>query len=487
MEPRPPKPPRSTPRQPQQQPQQPAWDQTGQPTAPSQPQGGSRRDGGYPGSNRYPEYPNYEQQPGYGRGAAYPPSGQNYPAQPQQPGYGQQQPADPYAGYQRPVYPPSNPQGNYPAGYPGSTPDPYAGYGGQQVYPPQPGAYPPPAQTGQIPAQTPAGRGGSGGWIAPLPDEDLSSIQPSSYGGGYGGGGFSGDPRSGRAMPGPNRQTQIIAALAIGGLALMILAIVIGFIVFGGDDDPSGTPTPAAGVVTDVTPTTTTDAAQNLTPTVPAGEGAVTPTEAPATETVTGEAQNSEPTAAPTEAPADTTDQGSTADGGIFEASGETLLPSVDELPQSNFVVTTSAEDARFNRSEVADSLGDQDGSIDQELRANGFDSNWRREFAIDPNSASNDQTSVFFVSATIFRSVQGATDSYHLYLDAAAAADYTEIDGESLGDQSTTLQAVGEGTAMVMYIQQDNVIFRIYAYSLGGDPTADLVALAQTVLAKMS
>jgi hypothetical protein len=482
MEPRPPKPPRSTPRQPQQQP--PSWDPSGQPAPSSQPPAGNRRDSGYPGSNRYPEYPPYDQQqPGYGRGAAYPPP----PGQNQQPGYGQQQPPDPYAGYQRPIYPPAGSQGSYPAAYPGNTPDPYAGYGGQQPYPPQPGAYPP-AQTGQLPVQAPAGRSGSGGWIAPLPDEELSSIQPSPYGAGYGGGGFSGDPRSGRATPGPNRQTQIIAALAIGGLALMILAIVIGFIVFGGDDDdPGDTPTSIAGITTGLTPTTT-DTAQAPTATVPAGEAAVTPPTAPATETATEQAQTDEPTAAPTEPPTDTADQTGGEESGLFNGDdGESLLPSVDELPQPNFVMTTTSADQRFNRAEVASSLGDvAGGPIDQELRTNGFDSNWRREFAIDPDFASNGQTSVFFVSATVFRTVQGATDSYHLYLDAATDSGYEEVDGESLGDQSTSLQAVGEGTAAVMYIQQDNVIFRIYAYSLDGDPTADLVALAQTVLAKM-
>lgn len=486
MEPRPPKPPRSNPRQPRQQ-QPSSWDQTGQPTPPNQPPAGNRRDGGYPGSNRYPEYPNYDQQPEYGRGAAYPQPGQSYPAQ--QPGYGQQQPPDPYAGgYQRPVYPPATPQGGYPAGYPGNTPDPYAGYSGQQPYPPQPGAYPP-AQTGQLPVQAPAGRSSGGGWIAPLPDEDLSSIQPSTYGAGYGGGGFSGDPRSGRAAPGPNRQTQIIAALAIGGLALMILAIVIGFIVFGGDDDSNDTPTAIAGVTTDVMPTTTTGTVQDLTPTVPAGEEAVTPTTEPATETATEPVQDNEAAAAPTEAPTEAADQGSNTEATVFNGDdGESLLPSVDELPEPNFVITTSAADERYSRAEVAGSLGGvAGGPEEQELRENGFDSNWRREFAIDPNFASNGETSVLFVSATVFRSVEGAANSFDLYLDAAAQAGYEEVDGESLGDQSTTLEAVGEGTAAVMYILQDNVIFRIYAYSLDGDPTADLVALAQTVLAKMS
>ncbi|CAN5404746.1 hypothetical protein BH09CHL1_BH09CHL1_18240 [soil metagenome] len=480
MEPRPPKPPRSAPRQPQQQPQQPAWDQTGQSIAPpNQPPAGNRRDGGYPGSNRYPEYPPYEQQP-----PAYPQQpGQGYPA-PQQPGYGQQPPADPYAGYQRPVYPPAAPQGGYPAGYPGSAPDPYAGYGGQQVYPPQPGAFPPANQAGQIPVQAPTGRAGSGGWIAPLPDEDLSSIQPSTYGGGYGGGGFSGDPRSGRPAPGPNRQTQIIAALAIGGLALMILAIVIGFIVFGGDDN-NDTPTPQAGVVTDVTPTT--DAAQaQTTPTVATGETAVTPTVA-VTETATLAPETTEPTPAPTEAPADTTTDGGNASAGLITGDdGESLLPTADELPVANFVDSTADADRRFNRADVAASLGDQDGSIDDELRANGFSANWRRQFEVDPNASDPAASTAFFVSVSIFRTEQGAADSLHIYTESATEFGYSPIDGESLGDESAAFESSDGGNVIVYYVRQGNVIFRFYGLSPEGDPTDDVLALTQTVLGKM-
>ncbi len=467
MEPRPPKPPRSAPRQPQQrQPQQP-WDQTGQP-APGQPPAGGRREGGYPGANRYPDYPPYDQQ----QPPAYPPT-PNYPA----PGYGQQPPNDPYAGYQRPIYPPSNPQGGYPAQYPGNQPDPYAGYGGQQPYPTQPGAYPPAVQPGQT--QAPVGRPGSAGWIAPLPDEDLTSIQPSTYGGGYGGGGFSGDPRSSRPAAGPNRQTQIIAALAIGGLALMILAIVIGFIVFGGDDDKKNDPTPQAGLVTDLTPTTTGETAPTATTEAGAAE---TPTVA-ATETVTQESQQTEPTAEPTQAPTEESAPQNTA--GLFQGDGDALLPTAEELPQSNFIDNTT--DARYTRADVAASLGEAGGGpINDELRANGFASNWRRQFTLNNPEPPAADTSVFLVTVTIFRNAQGAADSYHLFEEAAAANNYQTIDGESLGDRSTTMQFQGEGTATVIYVLKGNVIFRIYGYSAGGDPGADVLALTQTVLAKM-
>lgn len=91
-------------------------------------------------------------------------------------------------------------------------------------------------------------------------------------------------------LGGANRQTQIIAALAIGGLALMILAIVIGFIVFGGDDENGANQAGAGATETalaiaapqnEPTPTTDVNAAAAETPATdeaPATNDAALPT-----------------------------------------------------------------------------------------------------------------------------------------------------------------------------------------------------------------
>jgi hypothetical protein len=92
----------------------------------------------------------------------------------------------------------------------------------------------------------------------------------------------------------------------------------------------------------------------------------------------------------------------------------------------------------------------------------------------------------VFFVSISIFRTAEGAADSLSIYTDSASQFGYTEIDGEQIGDQSATFESSDGGNVTVYYVLQDNVIFRIYGLSAQGDPTADVLALAQAALAKM-
>ena len=493
MEPRPPKGNRPSPQRQPQQPAQPtqSWEQPGQSNQPAggrpQPPAPGSRESGYGGAPRYPAPPPaYPPDPygGYGQGGGYgapPDQGYGQPGQAPrypapgygQPGYGQQPPPDPYgSGYGQPGYgQPQPPAGGYPGIYP---PDPYGGYGqpgyGQQ--PPSPASYPP-VQSGQVPAQSPAGR--SAGWIAPLPDEEIAATAQPGYGGGYGGGGFTADPRPGGRIAGPNRQTQIIAALAIGGLALMILAIVIGFIIFGGDDGddssnqaaaatgtaaaigaPADNGTAAAGVVTGETPTASaTETATATTEETPA------PTEAP-----------TEPP--PTEAPS----------SGLYEGAVVDLLPTAADLP-AGFVAT--GEPDRFSRADVAINLGGDADANEAQLRAWRFDEHWRQEFAIPPDQADPAQTSVLFVSINLFRIESGAQEALGLFVSSSEAIGLEQVDGPALGDNSVTMASnTSEGNTVVIYVQQGNVLMRMYGFSQEGDPTADVVAMTEAVLAKL-
>lgn len=487
MEPRPPKGNRpASQRQPQQQPTQ-SWEQPAQSNQPGagrsqpQPPAAPPRESGY-GGPRYPApppaYPPYEQAPGYGQpgyGAPQDPGyGQRYPAPGYgQPGYGQQPPADPYGGYGQPGY------GQPPAGYPGGYPpaDPYgAGYGqpgyGQQ--PPSIGSIPAP-QSGQAPVQPPTGR--SAGWIAPLPDEEIAASAQPGYGGGYGGGGFTADPRVGRGASGPNRQTQIIAALAIGGLALMILAIVIGFIIFGGDDDDN----PGSQAAASATETATVIGAPEGAGTTEAGVAGETPSaEATETETVVAE-ETVPPTEAPTEPPAATE---APASGGLFEGDVLDLLPTEGDLP-AGFVAT--GEPDRFSRADVAVNLGGDAEANEDLLRQWRFDQHWRQEFAIPPDQADPAQTSVLFVSINLFRIENGAVEALDLFVESSQAIGLEPVDGQSLGDSSVTMaSSSAEGNTVVIYVQKGNVLMRMYGFSVEGDPTADVVAMTEAVLAKL-
>ncbi len=493
MEPRPPKGNRpSSQRQPQQPAQQPtqSWEQPGQPNQPAagrpQPPAPGSRESGYGGAPRYPApppaYPPDPYAGGYGQGGYGAPQDPGYgqPGQPPrypapgygQPGYGQPPPPDPYGGgYGQPGYG-QPPAGGYPGNYP---PDPYGGYGqpgyGQQ--PPSIGSYPP-AQSGQAQPQSPTPAGRSAGWIAPLPDEEIAASAQPGYGGGYGGGGFTSDPRPGGRAAGPNRQTQIIAALAIGGLALMILAIVIGFIVFGGDDDDPGANQAAA------TQTAAAIVAPDDDGTAAAGQVAgETPTAVPTeTETATAE-ETLPPTEAPTEAPPT-----EAPSSGLYEGSVVDLLPTEADLP-AGFVAT--GEPDRFSRADVAVNLGGDADANDEQLRAWRFDEHWRQEFAVPPDQADPAGTSVLFVSINLFRIESGAVEALDLFVESSEAIGLEQVEGESLGDNSVTMSSsTAEGTTVVIYVQQGNVLMRMYGVSQEGDPTADVVAMTEAVLAKL-
>ena len=466
MEPRPPKGARPAP---QRQPQQPApgWEQANQQNRPAAPPPES----GYGAGARYPNqnYPGYDQ-PNYGQGG-YPPQdpayGQRYPAPGYgQPGYGQpsqQPPTDPYAGgYPQGGYsqqPPAS--GNAYPQYPQN--DPYgAGYPQQQ-----PGYGQPPQQ----PPTQPPGRGGGGGWIAPLPDEDLNSTSQPGYGGGYGKGGFSVDPRSGQSLGAPNRQTQIVAALAIGGLALMILAIVIGFIIFGGDDDNGGnqanvsateTALAVAAPLEDSTPTTVAEQTAEATsePTTEGAADAPTPTEAPPEPTAT-----TEPEAL------------------FYEGDLTELLPTADDLP-AGFAATS--DPVRLQRAEVAANLDSTNAAaIEEQLREWRFDRHWRQEFVISDAAYDAEETSVLFVSMNSFKLESGASEALDLFVSAAESLGMVRAEGVNLGDESVMLTSDSNGHAVVIYVRYGNVLMRMYGYSEQGDPTADVIALTETVLAK--
>lgn len=435
---------------------------------------------GYGAAPRYPAqppapYPPFEPAPGYGQPgyapapgeSPYPPPAAPPPRYPApgygQPGYGQPPPpADPYAGY-GPGYAPAPAGASYPPPYQS---DPYAGYG-------QPGYGQPPTQPPQPPQppQQPPGRSG-GGWIAPLPDEEIASSAQPTYGGGYGTGGFTADPRLGRPLTPPNRQTQIVAALAIGGLALMILAIVIGFIVFGGEDD-DGDDTARAGAAA-------TQTAQAI----------AAPDEPEPTESATEEA--AEPTATtepeeeappPTEPPAEPTAT-QPSSSALYDGEVTDLLPTTADLP-AGFVAT--GEPTRFLRREVAGNLGGDVDANEELLREWRFDQHWRQEFAIPPGQFNPEDTSVLFISINRFRIADGADAALDLFVSAAETAGLTRIDGPTLGDESVTLVLESsEGSSVTIYVRRGNVLMRVFGFSEQGDPTADVVAMTNAVLAKL-
>jgi hypothetical protein len=320
----------------------------------------------------------------------------------------------------------------------------------------------------------PPGRSGGGGWIAPLPDEDLNSTSSPGYGAGYGKGGFSVDPRSGQPLGGANRQTQIIAALAIGGLALMILAIVIGFIVFGGDDE-NGANQAGAGA----TETALAIAAPQNEPT-PTTDANAAAAETPATDEAPATNDAALPT--PTEPPAEPTPT-EVVEALFFTGELTSLLPQPEDLP-AGFAATS--DPVRLQRSEVAANLDSANAAaVEQQLREWRFDRHWRQEYVISDAEYDANETSVLFVSMNSFNLEDGAVQALDLFVGAAESLGMVRGETVDLGDEAVMLTSESNGRAVVIYVRYGNVLMRMYGYSEQGDPTADVIALTEAVLAK--
>jgi hypothetical protein len=302
----------------------------------------------------------------------------------------------------------------------------------------------------------------------------LNSTSSPGYGAGYGKGGFSVDPRAGQALGGPNRQTQIIAALAIGGLALMILAIVIGFIIFGGDDD-DGTVQAGAGA----TETAQAIAApqDEITPTPEAESDAA---ETAVTDQAPAENEAAEPT--PTDAPPEPTPTETVAPL-LFEGELTTLLPQSADLP-AGFAATS--DPVRLQRAEVAANLDSANAAaVEEMLREWRFNRHWRQEYVIADAQYDPAETSVLFVSLNSFNLESGASEALDLFVEAAERLGMARGESVDLGDEAVMLTSESNGRAVVIYVRYGNVLMRMYGYSEQGDPTADVIALTESVLAK--
>ena len=512
MEPRPPKPPRQAPGA-SQRPGPPSSTGGGQ-TPPRRPAYGQPPPAG-PG-NRPPAPEPAPGQPGYGQ-APYPPQapyGQP-PAAPvyQQPGYGQQSYGHPG---QRPG-----------PGYPGFPPDPNTylpdAQGYPQQHPPQYPLEPHPQHPGSA-ARAMGQPVTQGAWMGPLPDDDdtvraggypVTNTAPyaaGAYPSGAGANGYADDPgdyapstgvypagvyrgnRNSRAARpkrrrSNGRQTQMVSAFAVGGLALFLLAIVVGYVVFGGDDAPA---TPVAGGI--AAPTATLD------PALAGGTtGGIAPTAAPADAGAGAANTDAQPTAIPADANAGVgtqptaADSGQTTDasgstlleGGLYTGTIERLLPTVRVLPDG-FAQTSNVE---WSRGEVAGSLGDVD-EIDALLAGWGWNGNFQRQFERDPATVTGpDQTIVLYVSVHRFDTAEGAQQAYPFFTQKAEELTGLALgEGPGLGDQTVWLIGGDAGANTVsVYILRANVVIRVYGYSQSGQPQQDVVDVATKIVARLT
>ncbi len=144
------------------------------------------------------------------------------------------------------------------------------------------------------------------------------------------------------------------------------------------------------------------------------------------------------------------------------------------------------ANEGDRNEGAVAESLDLSTGVVGeaQPLLAEwGWEENVFREFT--PVEETADGTNFLSVSVHRFRDADAADAALAYFSDAVLVSGGAEdVEVEPLGDEVRALQSSEGGvTNLILYVRSGPFLFRIGSSSPAGDPTADAVALAQSIL----
>jgi hypothetical protein len=267
-------------------------------------------------------------------------------------------------------------------------------------------------------------------------------------------------------------------------LAALLLAVIIAGVAFAisrarDEDRPSaasdgtraaglasGSPTPA-GTVTG-SPAGNQSAA--VLATTPAGAIVASP---PANERAASE----EPTA--TRVPRQTSTP-TASSGGSSLVRAKDVLPSVRQLPEG-FVVS---EEGAYSKSDIASQLGENGEEL---LREWKWRENAYRSFLVPDDVAPDPDTTTFLiVSVHRFGGSAGARDALDFLANVLAASGYQEADAPRIGDQQRALTQSGDANIYVLYVRSGYYVIRIGGSSPAGDPSADVNALAEAIVAEL-
>jgi hypothetical protein len=263
------------------------------------------------------------------------------------------------------------------------------------------------------------------------------------------------------APPGQRRRRQLIAG-AIGALSIILIGalIVFGWVLLR-DDNPDGDVEDRVAI-TGQTPesneagATGDDAAGTPPVTVEATTDAAAPTEPSATEA---------PTAPPAGAANVATDEaGLTAilpePPAGFEAGGDTVLAQAD--------VVTALGGSRI---------------AEQNLTNWGWTANIQREYTNPAPEAG--ATSSLTVSLHGFKDAPSAAESLPFYSDVLLANGYYEVEAPAIGETARMLQLDQEdgGVLVALYVQEGPVLYRFGGYAMAGNPTQDVINIANQTL----
>jgi S1-C subfamily serine protease len=158
------------------------------------------------------------------------------------------------------------------------------------------------------------------------------------------------------------------------------------------------------------------------------------------------------------------------------------ILPTVFEVPAG----LVQIEDVARSLAQASRVYSDP-----ADMMARFTDWGWRgnvlRVFASEDADASPEQTTYLAVTVHEFGDVVAASEALDYALDDEVAAfSHQERAAPTIGNRSRVIAGrVGESNEVIVYVQLRNMLIVVDGVSLEGDPSADALTVAQTVVAK--
>jgi len=168
-------------------------------------------------------------------------------------------------------------------------------------------------------------------------------------------------------------------------------------------------------------------------------------------------------------------------DSGPTEDDLRALLPGQEVMPDG----LTAGEDVARTQAEVAAAIGGN-REAETNLQTWGWSGNVERSFtAADPAALAPDATTDITVSLHGFADEAAAAEALVYFSDVLVGLGYEEVEVGDIGSTNRLLIMPQEdgGTTAALYVQEGPVLYRIGGYSPGGDPTTNVVNVAQAML----
>lgn len=291
-------------------------------------------------------------------------------------------------------------------------------------------------------------------------------------------------------LRGPRGANIVGPLLAVAALAIIVAAVAFIVSQFRGDgDDNTGVPTVSAalaGTPDDEDVEVGANGEDDAATETPSDTDADSPTE----EAADNDEEDAEPTRTPrvnrpTETDEDlaagSDDEETTADDETEpKTRARQWLPTEGEIGEG-FAQTENG--SRGLDEVVASFPPDDSENVSAQLTESGWEENVFRNFASD--AAGDADVYAISISVHRFSSEQGAKDALPLFAEGGRVGQgLSEVDADRLGEGSIVLQGTIEGgNIYVIYVRQDEFIFRIGGLSRAGDPAEFTTDIANLIL----